>query len=225
MVTKKPTDNVTNISGAKRRPASALDKATAHFASLPPEYQVSAAMLQNAADNAKIADDGQVPADGYAPLDAMFKWFPSLREYAVHLVWDSMHRVLQKGAAIAVGRPDNPHAEVIAIPPDAWRWLKLQPKNIYDCHAKDEQGALYYQIRIFPADRLPKKYQKNKGGRPQEHDWEKAAAAALEFVRARGLPKTQQRLVDLMTEWFEKNEGKVPADRAVQRYVKEHFYS
>jgi len=60
----------------------------------------------------------------------------------------------------------------------------------------------------------------NRGGRPQEHDWD---GFVLEIVRVAnqpdGLPDTQAELVRTMLEWFGVRYGREPAESAVKARI------
>jgi hypothetical protein len=53
---------------------------------------------------------------------------------------------------------------------------------------------------------------KGKGGRPQLHNWDGAFAFCGWWAATNRLPDEKERLVELVLEWFDKQEGGAPKD-------------
>ncbi|SFM99609.1 hypothetical protein [Methylobacterium pseudosasicola] len=63
-----------------------------------------------------------------------------------------------------------------------------------------------------------------KGGRPEEHSWWAAFAYLGWFISRNGLPETKNAAVELVKDWFVKNEGSAPKDdRALERRVAQAY--
>lgn len=76
-------------------------------------------------------------------------------------------------------------------------------------------------ITIQPAIAVPTPVPAvNRGGRPQEHDWN---AFILEIIRRAnqpdGLPETQAELVREMLAWFQSTTGREPAESSVKERI------
>jgi hypothetical protein len=74
--------------------------------------------------------------------------------------------------------------------------------------------------RLRAIDPVPTSPPPNRGGRPQEHDWN---TFILEIIsranRPDGLPDTQAELVREMLGWFQSTFGKEPAESAVKERI------
>ncbi|MFK5598328.1 hypothetical protein ACFZ8E_15250 [Methylobacterium sp. HMF5984] len=85
-------------------------------------------------------------------------------------------------------------------------------RNIWTIHAVEAT-----QIEVLRHEVLslwPKSQAKsgNKGGRPEEHNWPGAFAYCGWWVAQHGLPNEKARLIELVVEWFEKQDGGAPKD-------------
>ena len=70
---------------------------------------------------------------------------------------------------------------------------------------------------------------RHAGGRDPDNDWEGAAGHVDAWVAARGpLPRHKDgkpnvaRAVELMTEWFDKNDPPAPRERSMRRWISNH---
>jgi hypothetical protein len=90
--------------------------------------------------------------------------------------------------------------------------------------------AVSYIDRLWPIAAIPsvssEPVKKNKGGRPEEHDWDAARRAAEEFVTKNGLPAIQARMLEVVREWFVNNDGKkAPDDKMIRQKVVRPLYT
>jgi hypothetical protein len=117
------------------------------------------------------------------------------------------------------------HWEAGDVDWDKWRltvdgeptWIGVRVLDFYDLDAE--------QIRNVEDDFKPRKKQ-GLGGRPTEHDWDGARSFADEYVTKNGLPETRKRLIEVIGDWFVKNDGGVaPADRQIRENVTAKFYA
>jgi hypothetical protein len=81
--------------------------------------------------------------------------------------------------------------------------------------------------RLFPVAAAPAP--RHAGGRDPDNDWESAARHVDEWVAGHGpLPRRKNgeplraRAVDLMTEWFEKNEPPAPPRESIYRWLRKN---
>lgn len=136
-----------------------------------------------------------------------------------------LDRALEEGALAA----EVLHgAEWMEVPSDWWVAPPIWRPNPYTQVLKKEGEVYPREIRLRTKDidalwppseaRLS---ERPKGGRPREHDWEGALIEVAAFVAQRGFPSVQQRLVELIREWFEKQDGgRAPDDKHIKARVK-----
>ncbi len=61
---------------------------------------------------------------------------------------------------------------------------------------------------------------KNKGGRPQEYDWDTFIFEIIRLANTPdGLPETQAELIRYMLEWYSENFGSEPAESSVKQRI------
>lgn len=104
------------------------------------------------------------------------------------------------------------------------RTRNLFPAFLFDTLAPFEAGGGLLQSqetpRILHVDPPQAAPPVNRGGRPQEHDWD---SFVLEIVnRANqpdGLPETQADLVRSMLDWFQQKYGREPAESSVKNRI------
>jgi hypothetical protein len=102
---------------------------------------------------------------------------------------------------------------------------KTEPRIVRDWRLFREGFAKLAAQWLAPVPIKASREPKGNIGRPQEHNWERAFLFARAYVATNGLPKVQQRMVELVRDWFKKNDGpKVPDDREIRRRVRKVFF-
>lgn len=68
-----------------------------------------------------------------------------------------------------------------------------------------------------PTEPLPEPV--NRGGRPEEYDWNACMAEIVRLADMDGLPAVQNELVRHLIGWFEERHGKSPADSVIKSRI------
>jgi hypothetical protein len=82
---------------------------------------------------------------------------------------------------------------------------------------------------LFPVKVVTVSAPRHAGGPDPHHKWEDAARHVDKVAAHRPLPRHEknnapniQRAVELMTEWFEKNDPPAPKERSIRRWIRKN---
>jgi|SRR5215472_15545133 len=115
------------------------------------------------------------------------------------------------GAEIVYEPADDPH-DFKPLTPGFWRAVFNDPEAVIDdeAHAVTMAGHRYMPIRVSlpgevtgeerPQPVQPEPPRRNRGGRRRKFDWERVAFLAGRIVERHGVPESQAKLYELMTD-------------------------
>jgi hypothetical protein len=103
----------------------------------------------------------------------------------------------------------------------------LDPPLTHDFYAVGIELESAAVDRLFPVAAVPAP--RHAGGRDPDNDWEGAARHVDDWVAAHGpLPRHKDgkpilaRAVELMAEWFDKNDPPPPQERSFRRWIRKN---